>query len=222
MAESAIRPTAPPALLVASLAAGLAYPLLWPSGVGEAVLIAIKGTAVGLLALRAARLAASTDGHLLAAVLAFGALGDVLLEIRFEAGVAAFAAAHIAAIILYRRNRRAHRAMSQRAAALALVVFGAAMPVLLLGDDDRLAGLTVYSLLLTIMAATAWLSRFPRYRTGIGAVLFVASDALIAARMGPLAGAAWVSYAIWLLYYLGQLLIYLGVSRTLAEASGRV
>ena len=215
MAEAAARPCAPPMLLMASLAAGLAYPLLWSSGLGEVGLIGLKGAAVGLLAILAARLARSSDGRLLAVILGLGALGDVLLEIRFEVGVAAFAAGHVAAIRLYRRNRRADPTRSQRAVAFALVAFGAAMPFLLLGGGDRLAGLTVYSVLLTVMAATAWLSRFPRYRTGIGAVLFVASDALIAARMGPLVDAAWIGAAIWLLYYLGQLLIFLGVSRTL-------
>lgn len=51
--------------------------------------------------------------------------------------------------------------------------------------------------------------------------MFVASDALIAARMGPLAGSPWVGYAIWLLYYLGQLLIFLGVNRRLREGGDR-
>ena len=35
-----------------------------------------------------------------------------------------------------------------------------------------------------IMAATAWVSRFPRYRTGIGAMAFLASDLLIFAGGG--------------------------------------
>lgn len=216
MTEAVARPVALPPLLLASLAAGLAYPLLWNAPLGEGALIALKGVGVGLLALLAATQARSTDGWLLAMLLGFGALGDVLLDIRFEAGVAAFAAGHVASIVLYRRNRRAAPTPSQRALAGALLLFGAVMPLVLLGSrDPQLVGLTAYSLLLTLMAATAWLSRFPRYRTGLGAVLFVVSDALIAARMGPLAGAAWVGYAIWLLYYLGQLLIFLGVSATL-------
>jgi uncharacterized membrane protein YhhN len=66
------------------------------------------------------------------------------------------------------------------------------------------------------MAATAWLSRFPRFRTGIGAQLFLISDLLIFARMGPLHGQAWLGFGVWGLYYLGQLLIALGVTQTLA------
>jgi hypothetical protein len=43
----------------------------------------------------------------------------------------------------------------------------------------------------------------------------VVSDLLIFARSGPLEGQAWVGYAIWTLYFGGQLLIVLGVTRTL-------
>jgi uncharacterized membrane protein YhhN len=207
-----------PPLLIASLAAGLAYPLLWSSGLPGAALIALKGTGVGLLALLALTQARRADGWLLTAVMGFGALGDVLLDIRFEAGVVAFAVGHVAAIALYARNRRAAVAVSQRLLAAALLLFGAVMPFLLIAaDDPRLVGLVGYSLLLSAMAAMAWLSRFPRYLTGAGAVMFVASDALIAARMGPLAAAAWANYAIWLLYYLGQLLIFVGVSAALRK-----
>ena len=216
MTEIAARPAGLSPLLVASLAAGLAYPLFWNQGLAEDAEMALKGAGVGLLALLAATQARSADGWLLAAVLALGALGDVLLEISFEAGAAAFAVGHVVAIALYLRNRRGQRSASQWVVAAALLLFGIGMPYMLLGNDgSQLVGFTVYSLLLTIMAATAWLSRFPRYRAGLGAVLFVASDALIAARMEPLAGIEWVSYAIWLLYYVGQLLIFLGVSATL-------
>ena len=216
MTEALARPAAVPLLLLASLSAALAYPLLWDAGLGDAALILLKGAGVGLLALLAATQARSTDGWLLAAVMAFGALGDMLLEISFEVGAAAFALGHVVAIALYRRNRRASPSTSQWLLAAALPLFGAAMPLLLLGSGSpQLIGFTIYSLLLTSMAAAAWLSRFPLYRTGLGALLFVVSDTLIAARVGPLGNAAWASYAIWLLYYLGQLLIFLGVSATL-------
>lgn len=208
-------------LLIASLAVGLAYPLLWTAGLPAAAMIAVKGTGVGLLALLAAIEARGADGWRLAAVMGLGALGDVLLDIRFEAGVVAFGVGHLVAIWLYMRHRGAMIALSQRAFAATLLLFGAVMPFLLIdAGDPRLAGLVGYSLLLSAMAATAWLSRFPRYRTGLGAVLFVVSDALIAARMGPLAAAAWIGTAIWLLYYVGQLLIFLGVSATLRKDSG--
>ena len=61
------------------------------------------------------------------------------------------------------------------------------------------------------MAATAWLSGFSRYRVGLGAVMFVASDLLIFARMGVLAQSPLPGLLIWPLYYFGQLLICVGV-----------
>ena len=60
------------------------------------------------------------------------------------------------------------------------------------------------------MAAAAWSSAFPRYRVGLGAVLFVVSDLLIFARMGPLSASPLPDMLIWPLYYLGQFLICTG------------
>jgi uncharacterized membrane protein YhhN len=76
-----------------------------------------------------------------------------------------------------------------------------------------------YALGLSAMAATAGLSRFPRGRVALGALMFLASDLLIFARSGPLAGqaAAVVGFLVWGLYFAGQTLICLGVTRTLAE-----
>jgi len=80
----------------------------------------------------------------------------------------------------------------------------------------------IYTAFVASMAAAAWISRFPRYRTGIGAMMFLASDLLIFARMGPLAGDAWVSLAIWGLYLGGQVLITLGVTRTLGTETTKI
>jgi uncharacterized membrane protein YhhN len=65
------------------------------------------------------------------------------------------------------------------------------------------------------MAACAWLSLFPRYRVGAGAVMFVASDMLIFSAMGPLDLGQIPHYGIWPLYYFGQFLICTGVIQTL-------
>ena len=82
-------------------------------------------------------------------------------------------------------------------------------------DRGQAPGVALYALFVAAMAAAAWTSRFPRYLAGIGAMMFLASDLLIFARMGALAGVVWVGLAIWLLYYAGQLLIALGVARAL-------
>jgi uncharacterized membrane protein YhhN len=78
--------------LTAALAAGLAYLLLSPMLDGTANVV-LKGSGVTLLALSALQL--RTDGaRWLAAIMALGALGDVLLALPglFIAGAASFAA----------------------------------------------------------------------------------------------------------------------------------
>ena len=205
----------PHPLLLLSIVAGLAYPFFWDSGLSDIVLLAAKGSGVTLLALYAATQARSRDGWLLTAVMAFGALGDVLLNIRFEAGVLAFATGHLIAIWLYVRNRPHPVTALQKWLLGLLPLASFAMPWMILGPRDGLIGLGVYALLLTLMTVTAWISRFPTRLVGIGAALFLISDGLIVARMGPLADVVGTSLAVWLLYYLGQLLICVGVSRTL-------
>ena len=205
----------PHPLLLLSIAAGLTYPLFWDSGLPDIILLAAKGSGVALLALYAATQARSRDGWLLTAVMAFGALGDVLLNIRFEAGVLAFATGHLIAIWLYVRNRPHPVTALQKWLLGLLPLASFAMPWMILGPRDGLIGLGVYALLLTLMTVTAWISRFPTRLVGIGAALFLISDGLIVARMGPLADVVGTSLAVWLLYYLGQLLICVGVSRTL-------
>ena len=72
-------------------------------------------------------------------------------------------------------------------------------------------GVAIYALALGAMAASTWISAYPRYRVGIGAVLFVVSDLLIFARIGPMSESPLPDLLIWPLYYTGQLLICLGV-----------
>lgn len=196
-------------VLIAAILAGVSYVGSWSLDLPTAASIAWKGAGVALLALYAACRARSLDGWLLTCVMAFGALGDALLDaINLTAGAAAFAVGHLIAIALYLRNRRPSITASQNALAL-VTLFG--VPYL----GWQLTGaveVAFYSTLLALMASTAWLSRFPRYRTGIGAMMFVASDLLIFARMDVLAGIAGIGLAIWTLYFAGQVLICLGIT----------
>jgi uncharacterized membrane protein YhhN len=195
-----------------SLVFGLGYPLLWdhlPAAMG----MAWKGAGVGLLALAAVTRARDLDGRLLASVLALGATGDVLLEISLAAGAAAFAAGHAVAIFLYRRNRRMETDQIDVAIAALILLAAAAFPGLLLQGREEAIPFVAYALLLGAMAACAWLSRFPRGLVATGALLFLASDMLIAFRMSS--DVAGLGPPIWLLYYVGQLSIFLGVASSL-------
>lgn len=205
-------------LLVVSLLFGLSYPLVWGLGWPAGVTTAWKGAGVGLLALLAAFEARNPDGWLLAALLGFGALGDMLLVGSMTTGAIAFMVGHVIAIWLFLRNRRGHLSVSQRALAFLVIPASVLIAWSLPADRGQAPGVALYALFVAAMAAAAWTSRFPRYLAGIGAMMFLASDLLIFARLGTLEGAVGVSLAIWLLYYAGQVLITLGVARALRES----
>ncbi|MEY4721262.1 MAG: hypothetical protein RIQ46_987 [Pseudomonadota bacterium] len=202
--------------LLASLAAALAWYGLQGGEYPEPYLIALKGAGVGLLAIWAVLRHAGADSRMLAAVMALGALGDMAIERWLEAGAAFFLAGHLVAIALYLRHRRERLSPSQKLAALTLLVMTPLISFLLTASPL----VAVYALGLGAMAATAWSSGFNRYRVGLGAVLFVASDLLIFARMGPLAASPLPGLLIWPLYYCGQLLICTGVIATLGRRAG--
>lgn len=206
--------------LLAAVIGGTSYVLAWSLDLPQAWDLAWKGTGVGFLAVFAALRARSLDGWLLAAVMAFGMLGDVLLGVNFIVGALAFLVGHLVAIGLYLRNRRAVLTRSQLALAVLLVPATVAIAFLLPTDRAQAPGVALYAAGLSAMAACAWVSRFPRYWTGLGAVMFVVSDLLIFARMGRIEPSFAVGLAVWGLYFAGQVMICLGVSGTLAEKTG--
>ena len=197
--------------LIAAVIAGVSYMASWGQGLPPLADVAWKGAGVALLAVYAALKARDRDGWLITTVMAFGALGDVLLETSgMTVGAAAFLAGHLVAVWLYLRNRR-HGGW----AALVLIPLAMAAAYALPADRQLAVSAAAYSGGLGAMAATAWMSRFPRTLVGAGALMFLVSDLLIFARAGPLAGQAWVNFAVWGLYFAGQVLIALGVTRAL-------
>ena len=208
-------------VLAAAVVGGVSFLFRDALPVSEAAGVVWKGAGVGLLALYAALKARDLDGWLLTAVMALGTAGDVLLETHgLIVGAVAFLIGHLVAIGLYLRHRRPSLTGSQRLLALLIVPATVAIAFLLPTDRSAAPGIAFYSLGLSVMAAMAWTSRFPRFQTGLGAMLFVVSDLLIFAGVGPLAGQPWVSPAIWVTYFGGQLLICLGVTGALSRGSG--
>ncbi len=177
-----------------------------------------KTSGVALLAVWAATRARSADGWLLTAALALGALGDLLLETHgLVVGGAAFAAGHLVACMLYLRNRRAVLTVSQKAFGWLLAPATIGIAALFAAPAGGAVQAGAYSAFLGVMAALAWTSRFPRYRVGLGAVLFVVSDLLIFSRFGPLEGSVVPSLLIWPTYFAAQALIAWGVSQALSS-----
>jgi uncharacterized membrane protein YhhN len=125
------------------------------------------------------------------------------------------------AIVLYLRNRRPHAARSQRLLALVTVPASLLIVWAMLAPQPGWWHAAIYTAFVAVMVAAAWLSRFPRYRTGIGAMLFLASDLLIFARLGGQIAPALGAALIWPLYFWGQALIAWGVVSTLRSANPR-
>lgn len=198
--------------LAAALAAGASYPLGWLLEPPPALGIVSKGAGVGLLAVWASRQGRTPDHRLLAIVLLIGAAADMLLEVAFVAGAALFALGHVVAIALYLRNRRARPGWADAMAALALMA-GTVLLSMALVPPAWAPAVGTYAAFLGAMAAAAGLSRFRL--AFVGALLFLLSDLLIFARMGPAAGTAGLDHAIWWLYFAGQALIAVGVARRL-------
>jgi uncharacterized membrane protein YhhN len=205
--------------LLASLVAGLSFPATWLLLPIEGNLYAIiwKMAAVGLLVPYALRRHHQGEFVMLAVVLAFYALGDGLIELSMIYGALAFAAGHITAIWIYLRHRRVGATFSQKLFAIMLFILTPVIAYGLPPTSGEGIQVAAYSVILAGMAAMAWSSNFPRYRVGMGAVLFVISDLLIFARLGPLAESEFVSIAIWYLYYFGILMIAVGVAQTLVK-----
>jgi len=204
-------------LVFLALLAAASFWVMANPALGAVQWIVWKGAGVALLALWAGLNARNTDGWLITAVMVFGAVGDMLLERSQTGGALAFLAGHVTAVLLYLRHRRPHPSASQVGLAIVLFVATPVIAWLLPANRAMAFGVAVYAAGVGAMAASAWASRFPRYRVGIGAVMFLVSDLLIFSRWGPLARSPIPTLLIWPLYFGGQLLIATGVVRTLLK-----
>lgn len=146
-------------------------------------------------------------------IMLFAAIGDMAIELSFIWGGAAFFLSHLAAMTLYLKNLRVDPSGSQKAAATALLLLTPLSTWLITRDIS----VTLYALSLGGMASCAWISRFPRYRVGVGAVLFVASDLLIFAAMAGHFEDGFAEWLVWPIYISGQLLIVTGIVQTLRK-----
>lgn len=201
--------------LMAAIVGGVSYIAAWNMDLPLWPDAAWKGSCVGLLAVYAALQARSKDGWLIAAVMALGMGGDVLLEVAgLQIGAVSFLVGHLVAIWLYARNAREGWRRGLPSAAVfvvAVAAFSWSMPP----DRAGAPGVALYATGLAAMAAAAWLSTFPRHLVALGALMFVASDLFLFARLGPLNGQAWANFAVWGLYIGGQILIAYGVTKAL-------
>lgn len=201
--------------LLLSLLFAITYFFVMDGKVGGSWLALWKGAGVGFLASYAAHRASGRDGVLITIVLALGAIADVVLEFSFLIGGSIFALGHIVAIWLYMSSRRESITSSQRAAGIALLIGTPLLAALLTYPLENWVLVALYALIVGAMGGAAWTSSFPRYRVGIGAVLFVISDLVIFAREAAQMPADIAEWLVWPLYYSGQFLIATGVVQTI-------
>lgn len=205
------------AVLLASLALGILYWLTtelrpYPGAV------VVKGLCCTLLAIVAFRVLGPKAGLLLGLALLFSATGDVLLAIErpnfFTYGLVSFLVAHLLYVVLFGRNLTPLTDLTavRWIGAGALIVFAVVMGGWL---RPALGGMTVpvlaYIAVITTMGALAILAGFPTWLVIAGALLFMASDSILAVNKFKMAVPA-AGYLIWSTYYAAQVLILLGVA----------
>ena len=217
--------TASRPLLVLSAAASLIFLLANTLTAGDWPVV-FKVASIGILAV----LAIPVD-MLLATALAFGALGDFFLGVRrigtldaeklFLFGLGSFLLGHLVYIAMFRRYRPGSESRMPTPSArtvrwLAIAAVLVAL-VWVLGElrgslGPLLIPVVSYAAALAGMAISAQFAEFGTPLVTIGALSFVASDAMLAISKfrGPFAGSGPL---IWITYYLAQLLIFLGVAR---------
>ena len=191
---------------------------LYPEGILWQALV--KMSAVGFLVLFVAINISSFSHFLLFLALVASVAGDVLLvmphEQSFLHGLMAFGVAHLTFIILYLANRERFGRISSNRVRFTVLLWAFAF-VAGFWMYDALGDMRYYVLgytaLLVLMASAAILSRFPPRLVGLGAVLFVFSDAALGARQF-MNVPDYVGYFVWVSYYLSQFMVTLGVMLT--------
>ncbi|OAN99320.1 hypothetical protein A8B75_01630 [Sphingomonadales bacterium EhC05] len=201
--------------LLLSLLFGISYFFVRDCNIPGLYLMLWKGAGVGFLAVYALVRLHRIDGKIVGAIMALGAVGDMAIEYDQTMGAIAFLVGHILAILFYSRFRRHKLAFSQKLFVILLVPLSVLIAWTLPSDRADALGVAIYCLSVALMAAMAWTSRFTRYQVGAGAILFLVSDMLIFARMGPLETSMIPEMLVWPLYYFGQFMIATGIVRTL-------
>lgn len=203
--------------LVLSLLFAITYFFMMDGKVGGSWLALWKGAGVGFLAIYAVHRGRGRDGVLISIVMTLCALADVTIQFSFLAGGAIFAIGHMVAIGLYVSNRRERTSGSQKAAGVALLVTTPVLAGTLTYPLDNWWLAALYAALVGAMAGTAWTSHFPRYRVGVGALLFVVSDLVLFAQEAGHISRDLSDWLVWPLYYSGQFLIATGVIQTIRK-----
>jgi uncharacterized membrane protein YhhN len=198
----------------ASLAAALVYGLALSSRPPSLARMLTKTAAVGLLAVIAVVAGAPWS---LVAALAFSAAGDAFMadpERFLPPGLTSFLVAHLLYVPLFLAfGSLALLAEPLRAAGMAATILLALGLLRWLWPElgKLRSAVVAYVVAITAMVSTSFLLPAALWPAMVGAVAFMASDAILAGelfRKAKLAGSQRLTdWAVWFLYYGGQALI---------------
>ena len=205
------------ALQVLSVLLGVSYLIALPAYPYPASPL-IKGLSIAVLAVLPWMLRPVPDRRiagLLSVALLTSSAGDVLLDVDperlFVQGLCAFLAAHVVYTALFATNRSCWQSLKtpRRILLIAVPVYVFLISAWLVPDAGPLKiPVTIYIFAITGMTTAALGSRFG-WRVTAGALLFLASDSLLAIAKfsGPFPARG---YLVWASYYAAQYLIVTG------------
>lgn len=193
-------------ILLLMLGTGLAYQLDCEKGwYGRRARLAFKGLTTafaGLLALYAYAVGGQPAALLMAVGIFVCALADILLELRFKAGMFTFALGHLAFCASF--LMRQPPGLCSLALFLLLLAFVSVTAYRIRGRVAfGVLPFYAYALIISLMLSLAAAQPWPVFA---GAALFVVSDAIIARRLVYPERNPWDRACI-LLYYLAQFLL---------------
>ncbi|MEE2525973.1 lysoplasmalogenase [Hyphobacterium sp. HN65] len=190
------------------LMTGFGLPIGYPAIVG------LKSSGILLLAVYALR----SRSILLGLALVASAIGDAMLALQpaqMTLGMAAFGIAHILYGWLFFQIIRSDGFRGPLGVVLACVLgaFGGAMLVTLLpGMGELTVPASIYNVIIMLMAILAAVSK-ARWLAVAGAILFVASDSLIAMDLFMGQNPAWRGPTVWVTYVAAQFCLAIGLLR---------
>ena len=211
-----------------SVACGIVY-LFLASSIPYPLRVVVKALPVGTMAVIAFRrrgtMAKPREASLLGAALSFSCLGDIFLALRgdyFVQGLSAFLVAHLTYIALFTKNwQRPLRPRPVRLAqSVTILLYSLFFSQWLAPSLGKLAApVMLYVCAITIMVVSSLWANFKSPWIGIGAILFLISDSIIAAGKFKM-DVPYGAFLIWATYYLGQYGIAFGFMREKSGESG--
>lgn len=195
--------------LLASIASAVAFIALQSSRLPGLYLLALAAAPFVLLAVYALQRHRGRDTRLLAVMLVLEGIGLAISSIWPTIAINALLFGYLAGLSLFLSHRIQHPDPDRRVAAAVLLLGTPVLCWVAIG-----MGLMFYGLALGGMAASAWISTFPRSRAGVGAVLIVVANVL---GVAVIDGALLPAILAWGLFYVGNVVLATGVTGELIE-----